>query len=259
MKPKIILTFDLEEFDLPLEFGCNITEKEQLDVANEGLQRLIKLLNANNIKATFFVTGFFCEKNQAIIKALSEKHEIASHAYYHSRFDEEFIQKSKQMLESIIGKPIKGYRMPLLQKIDFDKLKQAGYEYDSSINPTYIPGRYNHFRASKTPYTIHNNGLLEVPLSVSPLIRFPLFWLSFKNLPLFIYKRLCFWTLKKEKYIHLYFHPWEFAQIGTYKIPGYIKNISGEAYTKKFGELLEFLNINGEFVTVSEFIESRRL
>ena len=256
MNAKVILTFDLEEFDLPLEHQIPISEKEQFDVANEGLKKLLILLNRHEIKATFFTTGNFCKNHPTTMKLIAEKHEIASHAYFHSQFNEEYIVKSKQTIEAITGKKVKGFRMPLLQKIDYNALKHAGYEYDTSMNPTFIPGRYNNFRKPRKPYTITNVDITEFPVSVSPLIRFPLFWLSFKNLPFFLYRFLCFWTLKQDTYIHLYFHPWEFAKIDEYKIPKYIITPNGERYSSKFEKLLNFLKNNGEFYTVAEFLES---
>jgi peptidoglycan/xylan/chitin deacetylase (PgdA/CDA1 family) len=259
LKQKIILTFDLEEFDLPLEYNCPISEELQLKITNDGLLRVIELLNLCNVKATFFSTGNYCEKNPEMIKILSENHEIASHAYYHSQFDEEFIMRSKIILETASGKRVTGFRMPLMQKIDYDALILAGYEYDSSINPTYLPGRYNYFSVSRKPYKIANTGITEFPLSVSPVIRFPLFWLSFKNLPLFLYRYLCYSVIKQDNYLHLYFHPWEFAKIGQFKIPFYIRKPDGESYTKKFEKLIDYLKRKGEFVTVSEFLSSYKL
>jgi hypothetical protein len=256
MKPKIILTFDIEEFDLPLEYNCPISEEMQLNITNEGLLLLIDLLNLHNIKATFFITGNFCEKNPVLIRTLSEKHEIGSHAYYHSRFDEEFIIRSKKILETTSGKQVTGFRMPLLQKIDYDKLRQAGYEYDSSINPAFLPGRYNNLRVSRKPYKISNSGIIELPASVSPGIRVPLFWLSFKNLPFFLYRCFCNSVIRQDQFLHLYFHPWEFARIDQFNIPGYIKKPNGDRYIKKFEKLIKYLKNKGEFVTASEFLKN---
>jgi hypothetical protein len=147
----------------------------------------------------------------------------------------------------------------LLQKIDYDKLIQAGYKYDSSINPTFLPGRYNNFRVSRTPFKIANTEIMELPVSVTPLIRFPLFWLSFKNLPFFLYRFLCNSVLRKDNFLHLYFHPWEFAKTDQFKIPGYIRKPDGDRYTKKFDTLLNFLKRKCDFVTVSEFMETYKL
>ena len=54
----------------------------------------------------------------------------------------------------------------------------------------------------------------------------------------------------------LYFHPWEFADIGDYNLPGYVKNPNGEKLTKKLDKLIEnLLKSRGEFVTCAEFCE----
>jgi hypothetical protein len=69
--------------------------------------------------------------------------------------------------------------MPRLKEVEDREIEKAGYEYNSSMNPTYLPGRYNNFFKTRTRY--YSNNLLNIPISVTPLIRFPLFWLSFKT------------------------------------------------------------------------------
>jgi peptidoglycan/xylan/chitin deacetylase (PgdA/CDA1 family) len=258
LKPKIILTFDLEEFDLPLEYNCPISKELQFKITNQGLFRLVDLLNHYKVKATFFITGNFCEHNSNVIRTLAEDHEIASHAYYHSHFDEEFILRSKNILEMASGKKVIGFRMPLLQKADYNNLMNAGFKYDSSINPTFLPGRYNNLKVSRTPYKIANTEIIEFPVSVTPVIRLPLFWLSFKILPLFLYRFFCNSVLRQDQFLHLYFHPWEFARIDQFKIPDYIRNPNGDKYTKKFEKLLKYLTKKGDFVTASDFLKSSK-
>lgn len=255
MRPEIILTFDLEEFDLPLEYSFPISEEDQFGISSKGLRSLAALLEAYNVKATIFTTGNYCERFPETVKSLAVNHEIASHSYFHSRFDEEFIIRSKRVLEEASGKPVKGFRMPRFQKVDYKNLTEAGFSYDSSINPTFLPGRYNNFKVSRTPYKIPGTPLTEFPVSVSPALRFPLSWYAFKNLPLPLFKSICRSVLNHDKFIHLYFHPWEFADLDSFKIPGYIKKPSGEKYIKKFGNLLAWLSKNGEFVTITEFLE----
>jgi hypothetical protein len=69
--------------------------------------------------------------------------------------------------------------MPNLKGIDLSLIKAAGYSYDSSINPTSIPGRYNNLFNQRKIYLDIRSNLIEIPVSVSLLIRFPLFWLIF--------------------------------------------------------------------------------
>ena len=255
MKRIILLTFDVEEFDLPLEYNCAISKEEQIRISCEGLLRMNELLESYSLVSTCFVTSYFAENNPSLVHNLSIKHEIASHTHHHSQFVDSDIEKSKRILESISQREVTGFRMPRLQKINYGRLKKAGYTYDSSLNPAYIPGRYNHLKEPRTIFAEQEYGFPVLPVSVSPYIRFPLFWLSFKNIPLSVYFTFCKQCLQKDSYLHLYFHPWEFADISAFKIPSYIKRVSGQEYMKRFRKLLEYLKIHGEFSTISSFLK----
>ena len=66
--------------------------------------------------------------------------------------------------------------------------------------------------------------LLQIPASVTPWIRFPLFWLSCHNLPMWLYQSLVNRVLKHDGYFVTYFHPWEFYPLGEhpeFKMPFY--------------------------------------
>jgi len=254
LERKILLTFDLEEFDLPLEFGCPISEEDQIKVTDNGLQRLSGLLLKYNIPATFFTTAFYANKNKELIISLSENHEIASHSKSHSGFMETDLSESKSELEKITGKEVHGFRMPRFSKIDKTIIKAAGYKYDSSIHPTFIPGRYNNLFSRRKLYHDSKSRLTEIPLSVSPVIRFPLFWLSFKNIPLPLYIYMCKMAIRTDSYLNLYFHPWEFADLDHFKIPPYIKTPSGNAFSERFEKLIAELSKTGEFSTISAFL-----
>jgi hypothetical protein len=96
---------------------------------------------------------------------------------------------------------------------------------------------------------------VEIPVSVTPVIRFPLFWLSFKNIPLPVYIHLCRSAMRKDSYLHLYFHPWEFAELKSFKIPWYIKTHSGNSMSERFEKLIVELKKMGDFSTISGFLE----
>jgi len=256
MKRTILLTFDLEEFDLPLEYGIQIREQEQHAVTNEGLDRLRALLSAYNIAATFFTTGSYAVKNAEALQELSGLHEIASHSLKHTGFNPSDPADSKVLIEKIIRKNVSGFRMPRFAKTGRAKLKADGFKYDSSLNPVYLPGRYNYLQAPRSVFRDSSSELIEIPLSASPILRIPLFWLSFKNLPFTVYAGLCKTTLRKDGYLHLCLHPWEFADLTGYNLPGYIKRISGEDYTRRLEKLIIVLREEAEFLTVSAFLES---
>lgn len=247
----ILLSFDLEEFDVPEEYGQSLPDEVKFAVSREGLQPVLHLLDELNIRATFFTTANFALHHPDLIRAIAQTHEIASHGFYHSSFAVADLQESKQALEALTQTAIAGFRMARLQKVNDGDIERAGYAYNSSVNPTYLPGRYNNFCQPRTVHYSHH--LLNIPVSVTPLIRFPLFWLSFKHLPLSLYQAASAWTLQADRYLSLYFHPWEFADISNFVLPSYIKHRSGLPMLRRLKRHLLWLKQRADFITYTEF------
>lgn len=250
----ILLSFDIEEFDMPLEYDGKILLEEQLAVSRDGLQKILALLKKHDIKATFFSTVVFAENNQDLItELLSQGHELASHTCYHSYFIEEHLAESRQQLEGLFDTKVTGLRMPRMSPVSSKAVADAGYHYNSSLNPTWLPGRYNNLNVPKTYF--YDQDILMMPASVS-YFRFPLFWLSFHNLPLFLYQFLVKKSYSYGQYLNVYFHPWEFSNIKkeSYKLPGFTTKDTGEAMVKKFDRFLTWLKKNHySFGTFQQF------
>jgi peptidoglycan/xylan/chitin deacetylase (PgdA/CDA1 family) len=253
----ILLSFDLEEFDAPIDCGSTISPEDQISVSVEGLNNLLPLLEEFNAKSTFFTTAAFAEKQPDIVRKLAEKHEIASHGYYHSSFKQEDLKNSKECLENIIQKEVKGFRRARLQPTDHQWILDAGYHYNSSENPTYIPGRYNNLHLARSYY--FNKGLLNIPVSTMPYTRFPLFWLSFKNLPPWLLKPMLKFAGTHDEYLSLYFHPWEFADLSKYHLSPIMKKKHGMEMVNVFREYLAWFKTCGTYQTFSEFIQGAKV
>jgi len=254
MTPIILLSFDVEEFDMPLEYNFNITIETQMEIGKKGVDNLMPILNDQSYTATLFTTANFANHYPDTIKVLSAKHEIASHTFYHSNYTTDHLLASRIRLEEIIQKPVKGLRMPRMRQVPVADIKEAGYSYDASIHPTWLPGRYNNFHLPRTNYI--EQGLIRVPASVSPNFRIPLFWLSFKNFPYALYLNLALQTLRKDGYLSLYFHPWEFTNINAYGLPAYTTRGSDKELLDKLHQLLCDLKKQAEFCTMSDFIKN---
>lgn len=197
---------------MPHEYGREISLEEQICVSVEGSNAILDILKKRQIKATFFSTVIFARNAPNIIKrVLADGHELASHGYYHSNFEVAHLRESKEALEEISGEKIFGYRMARMMPLSSEDIEQAGYLYNSSLNPVYLPGRYNNYFKPRRYF--YSNKLLEIPASATPIIRIPLFWLSFHNLPLVVYRLFCRLTMFSDHYLNLYFHPWEFTNI----------------------------------------------
>jgi hypothetical protein len=251
LAPQILLSFDIEEFDVPDEYGHPIGIEEQFQVSAQGLREILALLDRLDIVATFFVTANFALHHPDLLGQMAQRHEIASHGFYHSRFETADLAKSRLVLEELIGRSVRGFRMARLQPVSDWEIQAAGYAYNSSMNPTYLPGRYNNLNQPRLPYYVRQ--LLNIPVSVTPWVRFPLFWLSFKNLPLWIYQLLSRLNLSWDRQLNLYFHPWEFNDIQNYSLPGYIKKYSGIPMVQRLERYLRWIQPHGKFVTFSQF------
>ncbi|MFZ4106089.1 polysaccharide deacetylase family protein [Flavobacterium sp.] len=253
----ILLSFDIEEFDMPFEYDRKIDFKDQMSISIEGTIVILDVLKKHNIKATFFSTVIFALNAPKVMeRIIAEGHEIASHSYYHSDFKVEHLLESRLKLEEITGQKVLGYRMPRMQPVNEKEIYNAGYTYNSSLNPTFIPGRYNNFNKPRTYFM--QDGVLQIPASVTPIVRFPLFWLSFHNLPLFLYKWMSKVTLTKDKYINIYFHPWEFTDLNDkerFNFPSYISKNSGTKMTQRIDNFIHSMKSkNYIFGTFSEFL-----
>jgi len=242
---------------MPLEYGQPISVTEQMDIGKKGLDAITQLINLHAVNCTLFTTANFALHYPGEMKTLAAKHEIASHTFYHSAFETTHLAESKKTLEQITGCQVQGLRMPRMRTVDMKDVAAAGYRYDSSVNPTFLPGRYNNLHLPRKPYT--DNSMLRLPVSVTPHLRIPLFWLSFKNFPYAFYKMLALQTLKKDGYLSLYFHPWEFTDISHIKIPQYSKRYSGSRLLERLDKLMTDLKKEGEFCTVSSALEQGHL
>ncbi|WP_295770350.1 polysaccharide deacetylase family protein [uncultured Mucilaginibacter sp.] len=253
----ILLSFDIEEFDMPFEYGKSIPFDEQLSISTQGTSSILKILKDAGVKATFYTTANYAmHKPQIVHQIIDEGHELASHGFYHSDFKPEHLLQSKAKLEEIGGVAVKGYRMARMMPVDEREIEKAGYVYNSSINPTWLPGRYNNFNKPRTWFYHHN--VLQLPSSVSPLIRFPLFWLSFHNLPMGVIKMLSSATHRKDGYLNLYFHPWEFTDLDQperFNFPKYVVRNTGEAFINRLSAFIAWAKGKGfEFSRTDAFV-----
>ncbi len=248
MNRQVLLSFDVEEFDMPLEYQFNIPVDEQMRIGIEGLNAITPILET--VPSTLFTTANFANHYPERISKLALSHEIASHTFYHTAYETADLLKSRLRLEEISGQKITGLRMPRMRPVLMEDVKAAGYTYDSSINPTWLPGRYNNFHLPRTVYT--ENGIKRIPASVSPGIRIPLFWLSFKNMPYALYLKLCRQTIAKDGYICLYFHPWEFTPIEQFGLPGYTRRWCGPILVERLLQLVKDLSKDADFETMNQ-------
>ena len=255
------LSFDLEEFDLPREYEIDISDDDMFKISLEGTKRVLDLVKKHSIKATFFVTTGFCKKYPALIKSLSKVHEVACHGEHgkdYSKMEKneaaKSIKQNKLLLEKVIKKKVTGFRAPRMSSPDYELLKKVGFEYDASLHPTYVPGRYNNLLKPRKIF--NENGMIIIPTSVTPVVRAPITWLWFRNFGLAYAKtctRLCLLT---DPYVNIYFHPWEFVSLSEWDIPLMFKRNTGKAVYNKLDKYISWLiHKKVRFVTLNDLLK----
>lgn len=254
---KVLLTFDLEEFDL-------IKGDGQYSISYKGAKILDSLLDAHGVRATFFTTAKFAQHYPKLIKSLSKKdHEIALHGYAHhhdySKMPKEdslnYLKKGKFEIEKLTKKKIMGFRAPRILPPAYEILKKIGIKYDSSLHPTYVPGRYNRFLSKRLPFV--EGGIRIIPISVTKNLRAPISWLWFRNLGLPYIKSCIKFGLIDMNYLNIYFHPWEFTNLEEHKLPLLIKRQTGEKFVILMEDFIQWCSKKKmQFSTIENWIKN---
>ena len=255
----VLLSFDTEEFDVPREHGVDYdTLKEGMAVSIYGTNKILDVLKSEHVRATFFCTANFAQHAPEVMARIQQEgHEVAAHGCDHWHPKPEDVSNSKRILEELTGRKICGYRQPRMFPVSDEEIERQGYLYNSSLNPAFIPGRYMHLTESRTPFM--RGGVLQIPASVTPWFRFPLFWLAMHNLPMWLYKGWCKWAYRHDGQFVTYFHPWEFYPLGEHpelRMPFIIRNHAGRGMEDRLHQLIQTFKKEGaEFVTYTDFTE----
>jgi polysaccharide deacetylase family protein (PEP-CTERM system associated) len=127
-------------------------------------RKVLEAFGAHNVKGTFFVLGLAAEQAPELVREIQQAgHEVQSHGYGHELISEltpeQFradIERSKRLLEDIIGEEVCGYRAPAftitLETLwALDVLVEAGFKYDSSV----FPIRMRRYGIDGAPYYPH--------------------------------------------------------------------------------------------------------
>jgi len=275
-KNTMLLTFDLEECEKfrekkPQELqipdpGNKDAALDMFSLSYHGATALQTILEEQQAEATFFVTLSFAERYPGFIRHLHEYgHEIAVHAFEHGDNYRELWKKNPQEcrgrilaaksgLEELTGAQVIGFRAPQLQAPPPGLLKECGLHYDSSLHPTYVPGRYNHFREKRGP--CRDGDFYEVPISVTPMLRLPFSWFWFRNLGPWYVRSCTSWTMRDQHVCNLYFHPWDFYPLNTFDFISRTYRKNTERMPHMFSEYLTWCKKKGyALTTVSEWLE----
>ncbi len=170
-------SIDVEDWFQVAAFSREIRREDwnRLELRVErNVDALLALLEARDVRATFFTLGWIAERAPAMVRRIvASGHELASHGHDHHyvgelgperlRLD---LARAKSTLEDVGGVEVRGYRAPSFSVGPdtlwaHDVIVEAGHAYSSSIYPI----RHDHYGMPEAPRFAHlrPNGLLEIP------------------------------------------------------------------------------------------------
>ncbi len=223
------LSIDVEEY-FQVEAFAQVISRSLWDLLEPRLPRvlprLLDLLEAKGIRATFFCLGWVAQKYPALIKEIAARgHELASHGWSHVPIfrlsPEEFrkeVRDSKALLEDLTGRRIEGFRASTYSVTPktlwaLPVLAEEGYRYDSSIFPIRHD-LYGFPKAPRFPFLLKDLELKEFPISTVKLgpLNIPVAGGGyFRLFPYGVTRRLLrLFNRKEGKPFVFYVHPWEF-------------------------------------------------
>ncbi len=132
-----------------------------------GVPRLLRLLDARGVRATFFVPGYTARRYPGVVRSIAAAgHEIAHHGYLHEPLtgaDEAtetgYLDRGLEALAEVTGRLPVGYRAPLWE-LNYRSpalLSERGFLYDSSLMDADWPYE---LRAGTGPA----GSLVEIPI-----------------------------------------------------------------------------------------------
>ncbi|MBU6997232.1 MAG: polysaccharide deacetylase family protein [Theionarchaea archaeon] len=251
------VTADIEQFsDAITKYGC-FRECSQSPDDYHALRILLDIFCEEDIPSTLFVLGAYAESNPSILDLSGENgHEIASHGYTHM----DLRSLSSAALREELSRchhlfTARGFRAPYY---GFNTLMveylEPYFVYDSSQIPVRSASRMDRFL---NVYML-SKSLMEIPISTVGII--PLTSMILRMCPLSLAKMIALYVLKRDGYMVINFHPWEFSCVlPDVPIPSYVTKNTGPAFTKKVKAYLRFLRgLEVDFVTMEQIYELYR-
>jgi len=264
-----VLSFDLEHWHSATLINEHVTSPD--DRIEESVRRILEILDAHNVTATFFTAGAIAREYPELVSRIADKgHEVASHGDTHTplsdldrRAFKAELKRSSDAIERVTGTSPEGFRAPNFSLEPTtawaaQALAAAGFAYDASIFPVRTP-MYGVSSAPARPYRFHperpfticdgrpetSASLVELPAAVfHPWFRLPIAGGFYgRMLPRELLAAGIRNLNRRGAPAILYFHPWEFnPDVATTGLPWHKRFVSFHGIDKlgeKLGTILD--------------------
>lgn len=226
------LSFDIEDWFHLVEVEA-VADPEKWaslpTIVAEYTRRILDIVAAANVRATFFILGWVAERHPEIAKSIAAAgHEVATHSYWHRRVDQltpnefrEDLSRSIDVLQQQTGQKVLGFRAPSFSirpgtEWAFDVMHDLGLIYDASL----FPARRGHggYPCPREPHVLRQvpsgRPMPELPMSVLKIgpLRLPFSGGGYLRLLPERVIRFGFSSLQRQGLpVVVYLHPRDFA------------------------------------------------
>ena len=211
----------------------------------DGLPRVLDLLDEENVRVTCFCTGQVAERYPARVQELLRRgHELGCHGHTHTRFDRMVADEARREIASStailrsFGSPVTSFRAPNLRfpAPYLRLLEDHGYRADSS-QAKYKAEYYA--RHPATTLTRIPASMTSSVLRLSPWLRDP--WLASLASP-----------------VVLFVHPWEFVDLTRERLRLDCRFRTGEPALRAVREVIRLFRARGAAFTPLGDLAARR-
>jgi polysaccharide deacetylase family protein (PEP-CTERM system associated) len=224
------LSFDVEEAFHALNLW-RVTPPEswasQTPRSEAVVDRILALLDARRVRATFFVLGLVAERTPQVVRRITAAgHELASHGYSHRMVGdlgpaafEQDVRRARSLLQDLSGRPVEGFRASTFSigrgtRWALPILARCGHAWDSSVFPIRHD-RYGDTAFPHMPVRLalpEGLSLREYPLLTRPFLgrRWPAAGGGYlRLLPFALIDGALTRTARDGQPGVIYLHPWE--------------------------------------------------
>ena len=155
--------------------------------------RVLSLFERLGVKASFFILGEVARFYPELVREIARRgHEVGCHGYHHVDIDllgpdgfRRELVESCELLASLVGRPVVGYRAPnlLLRDWMIPILRAQGVRYDASVCTSrgLLGKDFGHDHVAVNPYRFSAafsrpdpaGDMVEIPLPTFPFLRLP--------------------------------------------------------------------------------------
>lgn len=219
-----ILTFDVEEWFHLLDNDSTRSEEQWKGFEvriYKNMERIFRILEDTNSKATFFIIGWIAKTYPDIVKEIASKYQIGSHTMNHQLvwqqspdvFKED-VSSSLKLLEDITGQKVEAFRAPGFSIREseawaFEILNELGIKVDCSVFPAHHAHGGMPSFSSTQPSWIEYHGIRvkEFPIVFRKIAGKHIVFSGGGYFRLFPYWLLKKWSEESNEYLLSYIHP----------------------------------------------------